>query len=238
MLLLWIRFQVLFLCAHDSRLPSGSLIIAGSRRTSWRLGFHGSQHSMALVFSICKILGAKFDLEGEHVRASGVELGQNYPRPIIDMDLAREKLIKAIFKMWETEAAAKAGSSEARDVVVVDNSNSVQNLDIPKVVFQGKTPCATISANDQKVPALQDTKNDPPIRKRSKCMAVTGQNQDNSQNHDKDICSTADSSSSKKKCTSKYSFSVPQQCSSTSNLKWSWQEQIDTEQSSRKDGNW
>ncbi|KAJ1438613.1 hypothetical protein SESBI_02875 [Sesbania bispinosa] len=63
-------------------------------------------------------------------------------------------------------------------------------------------------------------------------MAVTGQNQDNSQNHDKDICSTADSdsSSSKKQCTSKYSFSVPQQCSSTSNLKWPWQEQIDTEQ--------
>lgn len=206
-----------------------------------------------------QILGAKFDPEGEYVRqwlpelarmptewihhpwdaplsvlaAAGVELGQNYPNPIIDIDLARDRLTKAIFKMWEAEAAAK---SEARSEEVVDNSNSAENLDIPKVVLQGKTPGPTVSANDQEVPALQDPKNGQPIRKRSKCVAEAGQNQDNSQNHDKDaevsvsgidqdVCSTADSSC-KKQCTttSTYSFSVPQQCSSSSSLKWPWQE--------------
>lgn len=228
-----------------------------------------------------QIQGSKFDPEGEYVRqwlpelarmptewihhpwdaplsvlrAAGVELGQNYPNPIIEIDLARERLTQAIFKMWETEAAAKAGgSSEARDEVVVDNSDSVENnVDIPKaVVSKGKNPCsAAISANDQKVPALQaqDPKNDPHIRKRSKskCMAEKGQKQGNSENHEKDTrvssvdqdtCSTADSSSCKKQCnsTSTYSFSVPQQCSSSFNLKWPWQEQINMEQSSRKDG--
>ncbi|XP_027363445.1 cryptochrome-1-like isoform X2 [Abrus precatorius] len=220
-----------------------------------------------------EIQGAKFDPEGEYVRqwlpelarmptewihhpwdaplsvlrASGVELGQNYPKPIIDVDLAREKLTEAIFKMWESEAAAKAAGSEARNEVVVDNSNSAENLDISKVMYKGKTPCPTISANDQKVPALQDPKNDPPIRKRPKCVADEAHNQDNnSQNHnkdtgvstiDQDMSSTADSSF-KKQCTSAstYSFSVPQQCSSSSNLKWPWQDQIDMEQSSSKDG--
>jgi len=181
------------------------------------------------------------------LRAAGVELGQNYPKPIIDIDLARERLTEAIFKMWESEAAAKAAGSEPRDEVVVDNSHTVENLDTQKVVVLGKAPCATISANDQKVPALQDSKNEPPTRKRPKHMIEEGQNQDHSQNHnkdtglssiDQDICSTADSSSCKKQCasTSSYSFSVPQQCSSSSNLKWPWQEKIDMEQSSSKDG--
>ncbi|KAK7262988.1 hypothetical protein RJT34_30571 [Clitoria ternatea] len=148
------------------------------------------------------------------------------------LDLTRERLTEAIFKMWESEAAAKATGSGARDKVVVDNTNNVENLDNPKVIFKAKAPCPTISANDQKVSALQDSKNDMPIQKRPKCMAEEGQNQDNnSQNHkkdtsvssiDQDICSTADSSSCKKQCTntSTYSFSVPQQCSSSSNLKW------------------
>lgn len=218
-----------------------------------------------------EILGAKFDPEGEYIRqwlpelsrmptewihhpwnaplsvlrASGVELGQNYPNPIIDIDLAREKLTQAIFKMWEIQAASKASSSEARDEVVVDS----EYQDIPKVlVLKDKAPCATISANDQKVPALhvQDPKNDLPIRKRTKCITEKRKNKESSENHEKDskvsstdqdTCSTADSSACKKQCsTSTYSFSVPQQCSSSSNLKWLWQEQIDMEQSSGKDG--
>ncbi|XP_057736313.1 cryptochrome-1 isoform X1 [Arachis stenosperma] len=218
-----------------------------------------------------EIQGAKFDPEGEYVRqwlpelarmptewihhpwdapltvlrASGVELGQNYPKPIIDVDLAREKLTEAIFKMWEAEASAKSVGSEARNEVVVDNSSNVKNLDIPNVVLKGKSPCATVSANDQMVPAFQDPKIEPPVGKRPKYMEEARQNEDHSQNHnketgvsgvDQEMCSTAESSC-KKQCTSStYSFSVPQQCSSSSNLKWPWQDQIDMDQSSSKDG--
>ncbi|KAH1153581.1 hypothetical protein GYH30_049284 [Glycine max] len=118
--------------------------------------------------------------------------------------------------MWESEAEAKAAGSETRDEVVVDNSNTVESLDTRKVVVLGKAPSATISANDQKVPALQDSKTEPPTRKRPKTTVEEGKNQDNSQNHnkedtgmssiDQDICSTADSSSCKKQCASTSSF--------------------------------
>ncbi|KAJ1423996.1 Rossmann-like alpha/beta/alpha sandwich fold [Sesbania bispinosa] len=214
-----------------------------------------------------EIQGAKFDPEGEYVRqwlpelarmptewihhpwdaplivlrASGVELGQNYPKPIIDIDMAREQLTEAIFKMWENEAASKASSSEDKHEVVDDS----ENLAIPKVFLKDKAPCAaTTSSNDQKVPTLQNPQKDPPNRKRPKCMAEVEQKQDNSRNVSKDtgvsnidqeVSSTAESSC-KRQSSSTLSFTVPQQCSSSSNIKWSWQEQIDMEQSSSKDG--
>ncbi|KAF7837472.1 cryptochrome-1-like isoform X1 [Senna tora] len=222
-----------------------------------------------------EIQGVKFDPEGDYVRhwlpelarmptewihhpwdaplivlrAAGVELGLNYPKPVIDIDLARQRLTEAIFKMWEAEAATKSACSDETNEVVVDNTNSVTNLAIPKVVLNTKAAHATISSNDQKVPTLQDPKNVVSPNKRSKCVEEGGQNQHNSQNHknatevssiDHDVCSTAESSSRKKQksttCTSTYTFSVPQQCSSSSELKRSWQEQIDMEQSSSKDG--
>ncbi|XP_028795655.1 cryptochrome-1 [Neltuma alba] len=218
-----------------------------------------------------EIQGVKFDPEGEYVRhwlpelarmptewihhpwdapltvlrAAGVELGLNYPKPIIEVDLARQRLTEAIFKMWETEA----GSSDETNEVVVDNTNVVQNSAIPKVVLK-KTPCASISSNDQKVPTLQNPKNVVSLdKKRSKGMEEGVQNQSSLQNHkndaevssnDQGMCSTSESSSSKKQksatCASTCTFSVPQQCSSSSELKRPWQEQIDMEQSSSKDG--
>lgn len=238
------------------------------------LGFLYVRFSFPL-FSWRQIQGNKFDPEGEYVRhwlpelarmptewihhpwdappvvlsAAGVELGLNYPMPIIDVDSARQRLTEAIFKMWEVEAATKSAISDETDEVVIDNTdNATRNLAIPKVVLK-KTPTAAISSNDQKVPTLQDLKNVASPNKRPKCVEEGGQNQHNSQNHksdtelssvDQDVCSTAESSSHKKQksktCTSTYTFSVPKQCSSSSGLKRPWQEQIDMEQSSSKDG--
>lgn len=214
-----------------------------------------------------QIQGVKFDPEGEYVRhwlpelarmptewihhpwdaplvvlrAAGVELGMNYPRPIIDIDLARQRLTEAIFKMWESEAATKGESSDESNEVVVDNTNSGKSLAIPKVVLKERTPCATVSSNDQKVPTLQDPKNVVPLdKKRSKCKDMEHKNDSEVSSIDQDVCSTAESSSHKRQkntsCASTYTFSVPQQCSSSSELKRSWQEQIDMEQSSSKDG--
>lgn len=156
------------------------------------------------------------------LRAAGVDLGQNYPIPIIDIDLAREQLTEAIFKMWENKAAAKASSSEDRHEVVDDS----ENLDLPKVLLKNKSPRgASTSLHDQTVPTHQN----PPTNKRLKCMAEVEQKQH------KEMSSSAESSS-KRKSSSSSSFSVPQQCSSSSNINCSWQEMSDMEQSSRKDG--
>lgn len=214
-----------------------------------------------------QIQGVKYDPEGEYVRqwlpelarmpaewihqpwdapltvlrASGVELGQNYPKPIIEIDPAREQLTEAIFKMWENQAVAKGSGSEDRHEVVGDN----EILAIPKVFLKDKTTHATCSSNDQKVPTLQTPQSNPPNRKkRLKCTAEIEQKLDNSRNLsketgvstiDQEVSSTAESSCMRQS-SSTYSFSVPQQCSSSSNMKCSWQDQLDKEQSSSKDG--
>ncbi|GLT54231.1 hypothetical protein SLA2020_274470 [Shorea laevis] len=229
-----------------------------------------------------EIQGSKFDPEGEYVRhwlpelarmptewihhpwdapfsmlkASGVELGLNYPNPIIEIDLARERLTEAIFKMWEIEAASRAANSNGMNEVVVDNSNGTENLAIPKVLLKGKSPCPTTSSNDQRVPTIQNSKNHLSNRKRSKCMEDKKPLLNNlhklnveagTLRTDEDVCSTAESSSVKKQTTSRNSFSVPQvtcfssearsfpDCES-SDLIQPRQEQIDMEQFSSKDG--
>ncbi|CAK9237160.1 unnamed protein product [Sphagnum troendelagicum] len=42
------------------------------------------------------------------LRAAGVELGTNYPRPIVEIGVARERLQASLAQMWEREAALKA----------------------------------------------------------------------------------------------------------------------------------
>ena len=44
------------------------------------------------------------------LRAAGIELGTNYPRPIVDMGTARERLQASLAEMWEREASIKASS--------------------------------------------------------------------------------------------------------------------------------
>ncbi|AES60287.1 putative deoxyribodipyrimidine photo-lyase [Medicago truncatula] len=190
-----------------------------------------------------EIQGTKYDPEGEYIRqwlpelariptewihhpwnapltvlkASGIELGQNYPKPIIEIDLAREQLTQAIFKMWEDEAASKASTSENKHEVVDDS----ENLSIPKVFLKDKAPRgATSSSNDQKVPILQNPKiDDPPNRKKQKCMDKEDREQDSLSNLskrtdtgvscvDQEVCSTAESSS-KRQSSSTCSFYVP-----------------------------
>ncbi|KAJ6431297.1 hypothetical protein OIU84_018730 [Salix udensis] len=202
-----------------------------------------------------EIQGSRFDPEGEYVRqwlpelarmptewihhpwdatiavlkAAGVELGINYPKPIIDLDLARERLMEAIFKMWELEAAARTSNTNGTNEVVVDNTDDSENLAIPK--------------------------NNPAYRKRSKYMEDERPQPDKLHNDDnvvgtsrkdEDLSSTAESSSAKKQATSRCSFSVPQYCSSSeakpmqecesSDLRQPWQAEIEMGQSSTKDG--
>ncbi|GAV64340.1 DNA_photolyase domain-containing protein/FAD_binding_7 domain-containing protein [Cephalotus follicularis] len=227
-----------------------------------------------------EIQGSKFDPDGDYVRhwlpelarmptewihhpwdapltvlkVSGVELGLNYPKPIIDLDVAREHLREAIFKMWEMEAAERAANSNGTDEVV-DDSDSIATSPIPKVVLKERTNCATLSSKDQRVPCFSNCNNDPFYKKRSKCMEEERPHLDQAHNRqseagpsvaDEDLCSTAESSAAKKQATSRTSFSVPQSWSSSvskpleeseySDLKHPSQEDIDMGQDPSKDG--
>ncbi|KAJ9547291.1 hypothetical protein OSB04_019834 [Centaurea solstitialis] len=195
-----------------------------------------------------EVQGFKFDPEGEYVRqwlpelarmptewihhpwnappavlqAAGVELGLNYPKPIIDIELARDNLTSAVLLMNEKESASQQhGNCNGTNEVVSDNGD-VGNYPIPKILLKKeKAPCPSSSSNDQKVPSMHKDAlplpNNNNNKKRSK--PSEGQEPDEYNLHDcksesgfsktdDDLCSTAVSSSaSKKQATGTSSFS-------------------------------
>ncbi|CAK9187814.1 unnamed protein product [Ilex paraguariensis] len=202
-----------------------------------------------------QVQGFNFDPEGEYVRhwlpelarmpaqwihhpwdapltvlkSAGVELGVNYPKPIIDIDLARDRLTEAIHITREREMAARATTSNGTNEEVFDNSDTVENLAIPKVVLKEKILYPSSSSHDQRVPSMQISKNGLLNRKRPKPVEderppqgnlINGNNTCRTLKMDDDLCSTAESSSAKKQTTcSRNSFSVPQSCSLLSTSK-------------------
>lgn len=152
------------------------------------------------------------------LKAAGVELGINYPNPLIDVDVARDRLMQAIFIMREKEAAANASDAHGTVEVVFDNSENVGDSSAnPKDgVVKGKVPCPSSSSYDQRVPSMQTACTH---KKRPKPEEETKKPNDNKlsykneskiSNIDGDLCSTAESSSMKKQMTvSRNSFSVP-----------------------------
>lgn len=194
-----------------------------------------------------QVQGFKFDPEGEYVRqwlpelsrmptewihhpwnaplavlqAAGVELGLNYPKPIIDIEIARDRLTSAILLMNEKECASKQDNCEGTNEVVVDNCDP-ENLPIPKVLLRReRAPCPSNSSNDQKVPSMHKEALVPNNNERKRSMPLEGQEPDEynlldykSESEfsktDDDLCSTAVSSSvSKRQATGTSTYSSP-----------------------------
>lgn len=205
-----------------------------------------------------QVQGFKYDPEGEYVRqwlpelarmpaelihhpwdappsvlkSAGVDLGVNYPNPVIDVDLARDRLTEAIAIMRSKEATGKATADE----VVFDNSEPHQTLAVSKPV--ANNPCPATSSHDQRVPSMRNFQNVAQNRKRSTPV----EDDHHVSKRDDDVCSTAESSSSSKKhaTTSRNSFAVPRHCSSISTGpvqdSYSWHEEIGTDEISSKNG--
>lgn len=155
------------------------------------------------------------------LQSAGVELGINYPKPIIDEDLARDQLTQAIITMREHDLSSKAKTSNGLNEEVFDNSENLDNISpIPKVVVKERVSLPTNSSNDQRVPSVQNVENGNSSRKRGKCVEDDEELKPckdlaNRENRGEsllmgDLCSTAESGSDKKQCTSSMStFSVP-----------------------------
>lgn len=155
------------------------------------------------------------------LRAAGVDLGLNYPYPIVELDSARDRLTEAIFIMREQEVRSKAKDSAEE---VVDNSNNVGISNIPTVLVRGKGPCPSSSSNDQMVPPSQNLKTGVLRRKRPKYIEeernlhvefLKGNNIAGTSRVDDDTCSTAESSAKRQTSSSTNSFSVPRSVSSS-----------------------
>nr|QMU24177.1 cryptochrome-1-like protein [Haloxylon ammodendron] len=228
-----------------------------------------------------ELQGSKYDPEGEYIRqwlpelarmptdwihhpwdappsvlrAAGVELGFNYPKPIIEIDKARENLIEAVCLMQ-----GKAGAAETSDTneVVVDNSETVRHSSVPKVVLNENPSCIAASSRDQRVPSMQNRGNnnlpngkrprgDLEDREPGQKLNTCNDNAEALSVHEEDVCSTADSSSAKKQATSSFSFCVPHTCSvsskgkglldcESSDVQQPLQEHVEEEQISTQEG--
>ncbi|KAF3328023.1 cryptochrome-1 [Carex littledalei] len=194
-----------------------------------------------------EVQGQRFDPEGEYVRnwvpelarmptewihhpwdaprsvlaAAGVELGSNYPKPIIDLDNARDRLDDAVSTMWQLDRASKLTTSSS-DEVVADNSiyfkNNENVLDIPKVPVRKEVSCVS-SSLDQKVPSFNS---------KLKEILKTSNNSNNGKHNagtqmeknghanrmerlrpEEDVVSTAESSAGRKRSIGESSYAVP-----------------------------
>jgi cryptochrome 1 len=68
---------------------------------------------------------------GSVLQAAGVELGSNYPRPIIELDAANSRLQDALSEMWELEAASRAAIENGMEEGLGDSSE-VPPIDFPQ----------------------------------------------------------------------------------------------------------
>ncbi|KAH9317749.1 hypothetical protein KI387_019518, partial [Taxus chinensis] len=125
--------------------------------------------------------GCKYDPKGEYVRrwlpelarmptqwihhpwnapiavliAAGVELGTNYPRPIVEKASAQKSLQQALSVMWEQDAAARREEGSVDMLEVRGTGGPLhEKMVVPKVVIMRKHDLSASSRSDQQVPSI------------------------------------------------------------------------------------
>lgn len=58
------------------------------------------------------------------LQAAGIELGSNYPLPIVEIDSAKARLQEALAQMWQHEAASRAAIENGMEEGLGDSSES------------------------------------------------------------------------------------------------------------------
>jgi cryptochrome 1 len=58
------------------------------------------------------------------LQAAGIELGSNYPLPIVEIDAATVRLEEALIQMWQLEAASRAAAENGTEEGLGDSSES------------------------------------------------------------------------------------------------------------------
>lgn len=137
--------------------------------------------------AVRQIEGYRFDPEGEYVRrwlpelarlpnewihhpwdappsalrAAGIELGTNYPCPIVDIGAAREQLQASLAEMWEREASMKAALANGLEeglgetIEVPGTGGPLHEvMDVHRVVVRERAMSSNSSRRDQLVPDM------------------------------------------------------------------------------------
>jgi cryptochrome 1 len=92
------------------------------------------------------------------LRAAGIELGINYPRPIVDIGTARERLQASLAEMWEREEAIKASSPcDMEETIEVAGTGGLMHgrMHVHRVlVHKEREVSSNSSRRDQLVPNM------------------------------------------------------------------------------------
>lgn len=140
-----------------------------------------------LVVTILQLEGYKFDPRGEYVRrwlpelarlptewihhpwnapesvlqAAGIELGSNYPLPIVEIDAAKVRLQEALTEMWQQAAASRAAIENGTEEGLGDSESApiafpqdIQMEEPPEPVRNNPTTAAVRRYEDQMVPSM------------------------------------------------------------------------------------
>ncbi|XP_072963187.1 cryptochrome-1-like [Typha angustifolia] len=186
-----------------------------------------------------EVQGHNFDPDGEYVRswipelvrmpnewihhpwnapksvlvAAGVDLGVNYPKPIVDINTARERLDDAVSLMWKLDRTSRVAKFGGTDEVVADNLMEINTLEIPVVIVKKEASC-TSSSFDQRVPSYYNVKNNsrnitPRDVDGQRPIQANLNNQVETSKMNEDTLSTAESSSGRKRSISDSLYAVP-----------------------------
>lgn len=91
------------------------------------------------------------------LRAAGIELGSNYPRPIVEVASARERLERALADMMDREAALRAEGLEEGlgDNVGLEGPEVPENMDVDRGAnYAVERNTLVRSPHDQMVPSM------------------------------------------------------------------------------------
>ncbi|KAL8128253.1 hypothetical protein AgCh_014996 [Apium graveolens] len=94
------------------------------------------------------------------LQAAGVELGSNYPLPIVGMDAAKARLQEALAQMWQHEAASRAVIENGTEEGLGDSSDSApiafpQDMEEDRTALRNNATTTTIRRyEDQMVPSM------------------------------------------------------------------------------------
>jgi cryptochrome 1 len=90
---------------------------------------------------------------------AGIELGSNYPRPIVGLDEAKARLHEALSQMWQLEAASRAAIENGSEEGLGDSTELEEApIEFPRDITMEETEPARINPmrryEDQMVPSI------------------------------------------------------------------------------------
>lgn len=94
------------------------------------------------------------------LQAAGIELGSNYPLPIVGIDAAKARLQEALAQMWQHEAASRAVIENGTEEGLGDSSDSApiafpQDMEEDRTTLRNNPTTTTIRRyEDQMVPSM------------------------------------------------------------------------------------